>query len=437
MTGALLAMLAAAAAMAAPRGLAAVTAAPRGMAAASGAPVSTGAAAATAAAAAAAAGATAAAAASAPASMPASAPASMPASAPAESAPIIPPEVLAHLPEVSAAATPKEVLIADPVRYELHVKHLKAYIINLPAAPAFGDFEVLPGDRTHVAKDLDAANVEETFVLQLAAFKTGELSVASLEVPFLTASGDKYFVATPALPVKVKSLVANVTDPALKDVRAPLPLVEEDTFLLRLLLVVAGALAVAGLALLAGWKARGFFVKPPPPPPPPRPAHEVALEKLGAIERDQLIERGLADAFALRTSETVREYLEGQFGFPALEFTTDELLEELRRTPRAGLSFDPLRRFLQETDLVKFARYPASEPVMREHLAVAYDTVRRTMPLEAPPPGAAPPAATGSGPGGASATPPTSAPPSPASTAPATGTPAAPAAPSVAPEPRP
>ncbi|HEV8324870.1 MAG TPA: hypothetical protein VG389_24865, partial [Myxococcota bacterium] len=322
MTGALLAMLAAAAATAAPRGVSAVTAAPRGMAAASGAPVSTGAAAA-------AAGATAAAAASAPASMPASAPASMPASAPAESAPIIPPEVLAHLPEVSATATPKEVLIADPVRYELHVKHLKAYIINLPAAPAFGDFEVLPGDRTHVAKDLDAANVEETFVLQLAAFKTGELSVASLEVPFLTASGDKYFVATPALPVKVKSLVANVTDPALKDVRAPLPLVEEDTFLLRLLLVVAGALAVAGLALLAGWKARGFFVKPPPPPPPPRPAHEVALEKLGAIERDQLIERGLADAFALRTSETVREYLEGQFGFPALEFTTDELLEEL------------------------------------------------------------------------------------------------------------
>ncbi|HEV8323404.1 MAG TPA: hypothetical protein VG389_17440, partial [Myxococcota bacterium] len=120
-----------------------------------------------------------------------------------------------------------------------------------------------------------------------------------------------------------------------------------------------------------------------------------------------------------------------------LEFTTDELLEELRRTPRAGLSFDPLRRFLQETDLVKFARYPASEPVMREHLAVAYDTVRRTMPLEAPPPGAAPPAATGSGPGGASATPPTTAPPSPTSTAPAAGTPAAPAAPSVAPEPRP
>ena len=80
-------------------------------------------------------------------------------------------------------------------------------------------------------------------------------------------------------------------------------------------------------------------------------------------------------------SDTARQYLEERFEFRAPERTTEEFLHELRRTNL--LSADQknsLSEFLQQCDLVKFAKYEPREPELRELHGSALRLVEETEP---------------------------------------------------------
>ena len=61
-------------------------------------------------------------------------------------------------------------------------------------------------------------------------------------------------------------------------------------------------------------------------------------------------------AYHIEVSEILRRYVEGRFNVPALEMTTWEIADGLERA-RVGREFrEGLRRFLDQCDLVKFAK---------------------------------------------------------------------------------
>ncbi len=86
-----------------------------------------------------------------------------------------------------------------------------------------------------------------------------------------------------------------------------------------------------------------------------KPPHQVAYEQLKALERQQLWERGEFRTYYTELSRIVREYVERQYGLPALESSTEELLEMLNGIVKPPL-LPPLRELLGWCDLVKFAR---------------------------------------------------------------------------------
>ena len=134
------------------------------------------------------------------------------------------------------------------------------------------------------------------------------------------------------------------------------------------------AAALLGLAVAAGlfwwWRRRA---RRPTPPPPPRPAHELALEALQRLQRDNLMEQREIEPFYVRLSFILRQYIEWRFGLRAPEQTTEEFLAAalasggLIATHRQLLS-----SFLQQCDLVKFARY---EPA-RSDMQQAFDSAK-------------------------------------------------------------
>ncbi len=150
----------------------------------------------------------------------------------------------------------------------------------------------------------------------------------------------------------------------------------------------AGALALAA-ALWFGiryWQKRRAQV----PIVPPIPPHVRAKQKL----EEALALIGQPKEFCILVSDTIRWYLEERFDFRAPERTTEEFLHELRGTNLLTRGQkETLGDFLQQCDLVKFAKYEPREPELRDLHASAVRLVEETEPVPTPQPagnGAAP-----------------------------------------------
>jgi lipase chaperone LimK len=68
--------------------------------------------------------------------------------------------------------------------------------------------------------------------------------------------------------------------------------------------------------------------------PPPVPAHVTAFQALEELERADLITKNQFQDYYLELTEIAKAYIEGRFGVPALDRTTDELRRDLERPPR-------------------------------------------------------------------------------------------------------
>lgn len=115
---------------------------------------------------------------------------------------------------------------------------------------------------------------------------------------------------------------------------------------------------------------------------PPVPAHVRAKQKL--VEALALLAQ--PKPFCTLVSDTVRFYLEERFEFRAPERTTEEFLHELRGTNLLlPDQKESLGEFLQQCDLVKFAKYEPGEPELRGMHESAVRLVEETEPVEAGP----------------------------------------------------
>ena len=110
--------------------------------------------------------------------------------------------------------------------------------------------------------------------------------------------------------------------------------------------------------------------------PPPTP-YELAIRALQQLR----VENPPVEEFYTRLSDIVRHYLEGRFYLRAPERTTEEFLYEVSQdNALAQERKDLLGAFLQESDLVKFARHHPEQSDMQRALEAAEKFVRDTQP---------------------------------------------------------
>jgi len=133
--------------------------------------------------------------------------------------------------------------------------------------------------------------------------------------------------------------------------------------------ITLGVLALAALIFYAWrrWRrSQEREAAPPPGPPPDRVALDALLEALRLIHEPE--------PFCTRVSSIVRVYLEEQFDLRAPERTTEEFLVELQSSPQLNeAQKESLGGFLEQCDLVKFARHEPTESELR----ALHDAARR------------------------------------------------------------
>ncbi len=315
----------------------------------------------------------------APAPAPASVPEPEPASAPANEpdSPIT----------VTTRLTPDPSHVGDLLTLEVIVAFPKDHSVNLPSGLVFAPLELVSVSEGEV--ESTGSDLRQRFTLELQHFEVGEASVPSFPITWIDPSNAVHTYHVAPHPFVVESLLANESEPQLRGDDPPVSLEYPDERLALILFACAGGIVLGG-ALLALWlslrgRAKPVFV------PPPIPAHERALAELDKLahERVELLAEGRSQDYYVRLTEIAKRYLEGRFGVDALESTTEEIRETLLGSARAKIEpLDPveLLRFLEDCDLVKFARLSPAHDEAELALDTVRDMVERSKPGHVEPP---------------------------------------------------
>ncbi len=99
------------------------------------------------------------------------------------------------------------------------------------------------------------------------------------------------------------------------------------------------------------------------------PPYDLAMKRLGQLDKKELWQHDKVKQYYVELTDIVRSYIERELHIPALESTTDELIETIKDFNKISTLDLPkktiknLESLLQEADLVKFAK---SKPVSSE-----------------------------------------------------------------------
>lgn len=125
------------------------------------------------------------------------------------------------------------------------------------------------------------------------------------------------------------------------------------------------AVAVAAVAIIFFfirlWKRwrerRSFFTEPSIPDSP----YIAALKELETIRNERLWQNNQMKLYYTRITDVLRVYIEARFALQAMEKTSAEILHELRSKEIEESEYNSLKELLEVADLVKFAKYVATE----------------------------------------------------------------------------
>lgn len=267
--------------------------------------------------------------------------------------------------------------IGDAVRVELVAEHPEGTALQIEA-PVPEPLSVLSRDRTE--QRIGKGRMRTTLRYDLQAFTTGTYTamVGRVSLPD-TGSGAVTSEVAGAV-FRVDSIVAAAgKDPVTEPWRElPTPGRGPGRRVPRLLWALP---LVALVALAVGrWSRRWGRLKPPEEPVALAP-HEIALRELEELRGEDWLARGERETFVVRLSGIVRRYLEGRFELKAPELTTEEFIREASLSSRLSAEHQRLTQsFLEQSDLVKFARWQPDPAVLLEAFSAAERLVRETVP---------------------------------------------------------
>ncbi len=118
--------------------------------------------------------------------------------------------------------------------------------------------------------------------------------------------------------------------------------------------------------------------------------HLQAIKELDEIKRQKLWQQGRNKEFYTLVTETLRRYIVDRFGANAMEMTSGEILDFIKKQTEADSVYDNLKQILLLSDLVKFAKIHPLPDENDLSMMNAYLFVNQTKVEETPKPGEKP-----------------------------------------------
>ncbi len=112
------------------------------------------------------------------------------------------------------------------------------------------------------------------------------------------------------------------------------------------------------------------------------PAHIIALEKLKILQERGLLKKGDYKEYSVEISSILRNYLENRYKFIAAELTTYDLKIEVEKYVEEREILEYLSKFLDLTDLVKFAKFIPLDGELKQLFESGKEFIEKTKEVE-------------------------------------------------------
>ena len=266
-------------------------------------------------------------------------------------------------PEVKANAVidTNKILIGQQTQIHLQITAPKNLLIQWP-----------------IIQDTLSENVEVIKLSEIDTIALGKDSLIKLNQTITISSFDSgYFVIPPFYFMYAKANdslnnyvdivesnpllleVHNVKVDLKKEIKDIKPIIGEPwTFreILPYLLIVLGVLILVILAIYIYKRKKQNKPIFSLPQKPKLPAHIIAIQKLDLLKDKKLWQSGAIKEFYSELTNIIREYIEGNMHFGAMEMISDDIISELVQHKIDEALLSETRDVLQTADLVKFAK---------------------------------------------------------------------------------
>lgn len=274
---------------------------------------------------------------------------------------------------VKAATDSTRYKVGDYIYYKLDFTYDKNIKISYPSVKDTIknlDFikEELP------VKHESSAKVMETRNYIFSKYDSSIVKIPAFKVAYTDGKSQNYALVNPI--TLIVETVPVDTSKDIQDIKPPV----EIPFDWLLFFIIAGTVALLGTA--------GYFIyrhyqkkKEPKKVIVKIPPYEMALKELTLLNEKQLWQGGKVKEYHSEITGIIRKYFEARFGFMALEMTTGEVLKNLESC-EGGLTIKDLTgKFLNNADLVKFAKFVPIPTVNNEMMDQAVNIVNNTKPV--------------------------------------------------------
>jgi hypothetical protein len=272
--------------------------------------------------------------------------------------------------------------IGDQVKLHLTVQHPLNMVFNWATPPdSMSGIEVVESSKVDTIGKKDSVVITQTQTLTLTSFDSGYYPIPPFVFHYKKEKDtNDYVVETQALLLTVTTIPID-TAKGFKDIKNRLDANYSfgefwEVYKWYVIGGLAAILIIAGLLVyfLTRKKVVPIFVEKVIK----RPAHEIALEALQAVENEKLWQQGFVKKYYSEVSDIIRTYIENRYNVIAMELTTDEILYHFNRGQINTEAKDKLTQLLKLSDLVKFAKV---QPLPNEHdlcLTNAYSFIQLT-----------------------------------------------------------
>ena len=283
---------------------------------------------------------------------------------------------------VSSALDSTLMFIGGQMNMVIEVVQPAEWIVEIPhfTDTITKEIEVIRFSKPDTIRNGDILTISRLY--RITSFDSGLHYIPPIEV--------EYFMGEQIEKQESRPLVLNVINPFVEvdpekgffDIKQPLTLPFQLSEIVWIFKWIVLGIIIAVLLFFAirWWISRRnpikeiFFKEKPKEPP-----HIVALRELDKIKNEKIWLKGQVKQFYSQLSNVLRLYLEGRYGFLAMEQTTPEILRALKSCDLPDEKLQPRMAFILETaDLAKFAKY---EPIPDENdscLQGAYIFVNQT-----------------------------------------------------------
>lgn len=273
-------------------------------------------------------------------------------------------------------------MIGDWMQLHLEALHPQDILV-IPPDPGekLGRLDVI--SRTDRPPMTDGNMARDSWVLTLAAYDTGLFVIPPVEIGYYRQDDSTITSTfTDSIAIYIYSAGGDTLS-APHDIKSPVNIARSFAdyvvYILIATVIIIAAVAYWWWKKRRGRRPEGVEQVAPEIAVDP---YERAIKRLMDLKDRNLWRKGLVKDYYSELSEIVREFYEGIFPIPALEMTSEELLDYF--TKRKDVSVDGLKLFLRESDLVKFAKLiPSSDDCLRA-MEQSFSLVEEAKPVPQP-----------------------------------------------------